>query len=863
MTHFITDKPLYIFIAALTVMLLAVSIPIHGQTSVAGCNISGTVRDSVSLEPVPYAAIYLKGSNTGTMTDENGTFVLNSAQLPATLRISSMGFAPKEQYVPNIHSLPVQIEISPVGVSLDEVTVRRTKEHYSKRNNPAVKFVERIMAARDITDPKRNDNYNYREYERISLALNDFTPADSAKSNTIGRKFAFLKEYTDTSEISGKPILTFSVKEKISDHHYRRTPPGERDVIQALRRTGLDDITDQESMHTFLADIFRDIDLYQNDITLLQNRFVSPLGRIATDFYKFYLTDTIPDISAPGDSLIELSFAPHNPQSFGFLGRIYVSSNDSTMFIKRVKMTLPRDINVNFIDRLYMTQEYERAADGSRLKTKDDMVAEITLIPGTQPFYGRRSTVYSDHNFDIASATGVFDIRHKTIVDPAAYVRNSEYWNKHRPIPMTSGESGIAQMIQRMRSVPIYYWTEKVIQVLVSGYLPTGPKSKWDFGPMNTTISFNDMEGVRLRAGGTTTAELNNRWFGRGYVARGFKDHKWKYSAEAEYSFIDKKSHSREFPVQSLRLTHLYDVDMIGQHYLFTNPDNVFLSLKRQPDTQMTYHRLTKLEYTLELENNFTFYTKLAHERQEATAYMPFTDGDNRNFSHYDETTLEIQLRYAPGEKFYQNRSYRYPINLDAPVFLLSHTFAPKGIAGNMFAINRTEISIQKRIWFSAFGYLDGIIKGGWVWSRSPYPNLLIPNANLSYTIQPESFALMNPMEFINDRYMSWDITYWANGAIFNYIPYFKKLKLREAFSFRGLFGKLSDRNNPDLNNELFRFPSDAHTRPMDHGPYMEIGVGIDNIIKILRVDYVWRLSYRDTYHCDRSGLRIALHFTF
>ena len=155
MTHFITDKPLYIFIATLTVMLLAVSIPIHGQTSVAGCNISGTVRDSVSLEPVPYAAIYLKGSNTGTMTDENGTFVLNSAQLPATLRISSMGFAPKEQYVPNIHSLPVQIEISPVGVSLDEVTVRRTKEHYSKRNNPAVKFVERIMAARDITDPKQ------------------------------------------------------------------------------------------------------------------------------------------------------------------------------------------------------------------------------------------------------------------------------------------------------------------------------------------------------------------------------------------------------------------------------------------------------------------------------------------------------------------------------------------------------------------------------------------------------------------------------------------------------------------------------------------------------------------------------------
>lgn len=862
MTHFITDRPLYTFIAALIISLFAAAGPAHGQTA-AGYRITGTVLDSLSHEPVPYAAIYLNGSHQGTMTDTDGHFTIRAGALPATVRVSSMGFASKEQKVDDPSAMPVNIYISPVGVSLDEVVVKRTKEHYSKRNNPAVQFVERVMAARDMTDPRRNSNYNYREYERITLALNDFTPADSAKSGSLGRQFAFLKEYIDTSEISGKPILTFSVKEKIADHHYRRDPKSERDVIQAIRRNGLDDITDQESMHTFLADIFRDIDLYQNDIVLLQNRFVSPLGRLATDFYKFYLTDTIPDTSVPGDSLVELSFAPHNPQSFGFLGRIYVPLNDSTMFIKRVTMTLPRAINVNFIDHLYMIQEYERAADGSRLKVKDDMIAELTIIPGTQSFYGRRNSVYTGHNFDPATDPGVFDVRHKTIVTPEAYSRDPEYWGQHRPVAMSSGESQITAMIQRMRSVPIYYWTEKVVQVLVSGYLPTGPKSKWDFGPMNTTISFNDMEGVRLRAGGTTTAELSKRWFGRGYVARGFKDHKWKYSAEAEYSFIDKKSHSREFPVQSIRLTHLYDVDMIGQHYLFTNPDNVFLSLKRQPDTQMTYHRLTKLEYTLELENNFTFYAKLAHDRQESTVYMPFTNGFDRNFNHYNETSLEIQLRYAPGEKFYQNRSYRYPINLDAPVFLLSHTFAPKGFAGNMFAINRTELSIQKRIWFSAFGYLDGIVKGGWVWSRSPYPNLLIPNANLSYTIQPESFVLMNPMEFINDRYVSWDLTYWANGAIFNYIPYFKKLKLREAFSFRGLWGKLSHRNNPELNPELFRFPATAHTRPMDHGPYMEIGVGIDNIIKILRIDYVWRLSYRDTYHCDRSGLRIALHFTF
>ncbi len=609
--------------------------------------------------------------------------------------------------------------------------------------------------------------------------------------------------------------------------------------------------------------MFREIDLYDNDVTLLQNRFVSPLGRIATDFYKYYLTDTIADPECPGDSLVELSFAPHNPAMFGFIGRMYVTLGDSTMFIKRVNMNLPPSINVNFIQKFYISQDFVKAADGSRLKTKDDVTAEIKIMPGTPGFYGRRNTVYTDHDFNPLENETIFSDMRQTIETADARNRTQEYWMENRLTDIGNGENRMAEFITRMRAIPLYYWTEKVLKVLVSGYISTGPNSKWDFGPMNTTMSFNDIEGLRLRAGGMTTANLNPHWFGRGYVAYGTKDRKWKYKGELEYSFIEKRYHSREFPVQSLRLTHLYDLDMLGQHYLFTNPDNVFLSLKRQPDTQMTYHRLTQLEFNMELYNNFTVSVTAANERQESTHYMPFFNAYGNHFGHYNETSFKLQLRYAPGEKFYQTKTYRYPVNLDAPVFLISHTFAPRNTFGNMYAINKTEASIQKRIWFSTFGYLDAIISGGHVWSQSPYPNLLIPNANLSYTIQPESYALMNAMEFINDSYASCDLTYWANGAILNYIPVLKLLKWREAFSFRALWGHLSDRNNPACQPELFRFPADAHTRLMTSTPYMEAGVGLDNIFKILRIDYVWRLTYRNSYHCDKSGVRIALHFTF
>lgn len=242
---------------------------------------------------------------------------------------------------------------------------------------------------------------------------------------------------------------------------------------------------------------------------------------------------------------------------------------------------------------------------------------------------------------------------------------------------------------------------------------------------------------------------------------------------------------------------------------------------------------------------------------------MQFITPYGRIYSHYNETSLSVQLRFAPGEKIYQMASDRFTINDETPIFMLSHTYAPQGFLGNMFEINRTEFSVAKRFWLSAFGYIDGIIKAGHLWSKSPYPDLLIPNANLSYTIQPESFALMNPMEFVTDTYASWDLTYWANGAIFNYIPLFKRLKLREVFSFRGVWGHLSKRNNPLYNNELFRFPEVSHTTELSAKPYMEVGVGIDNIFRILRLDYVWRLSYRDGPDVDKSGLRLALHFTF
>lgn len=755
--------------------------------------------------------------------------------------------------------LPVPEEEQNV-TELQEVIVRPQKSKYKKKGNPAYELMQEIREKAPLYDPVRLDDYSFDFHEKILLGLNDMR-ADSA-SKTLG----FLKEYETVAYNTGKPVILLSIKESIGTEVNSRNPDRHKKIILGRYNRGADDSFEQENINKMLEDVLRNIDIYDNDITLMQQRFVSPLGRLAGDYYHYYINDTV---YLPGDQrrFIELNFSPVNPESFSFNGKLYVA-DDSTRFIKRVSMRVPNAINLNYIDNIFVTQEFEQDSLGKRHKVLDDMALEVRIIPGTPSFYGRRTTARDNFRYDRRDD---FENEMKSLAD-RIYVeetddqKNTLLWNQMRIVPLSQAEKNLAGIHDELKKRPLFYWGEKIVMILAKGYVGTGYRganSKFDFGPVNTFISYNTLEGLRLRAGGMTTGALSNRLFGRGYVAYGFRDHRWKYMAEAEFSFTPKKHHAREFPIHSLRATHSFDVDMLGQHYLFTNADNVFLSLKRKKSDLATYRRYSMLEYTLELENNFSLVAGFRHQIQFATRFVPFVNGKQQRFGHYAQSAFFVRLRYAPGEVFYEGRTVRLPINMDAPVFQLSHEYGPKGFLGSLFTLNVTELSVQKRFWFSSFGYTDIILKGGKIWSKVQYPALLWPNANLSYTIQPESYSLMNPMEFANDWYGALDLTYWLNGLIFNRIPYINKLKLREVFTFKMLMGGLSKKNNPEYDDELFRFPYDSATHVMTSKPYMEVGVGLDNILTILRVDYVWRLSYRDLPDIDRSGLRISLHFNF
>lgn len=828
---------------------------------------SGIVKDSITGEPLSYVAVLFKGSTIGAMTDDNGAFTLQNDKGYTEIVISSIGYVEKSvKLKAGRKNDGLAVMLRPTSYELTEVVVKPKRERYSRKDNPAVELIKKVIAHKDDNRIEAKDEYQVESYEKLSLALDNFSP--NLEKNNFTRKFKFIKNYLDTSEFNGKPILTLSVRETLADRYYRKKPKSEKIIVKGKRMQGVDKTLDEGGISANLDEIFQGINIFDNNINILLNRFVSPLSStLAVSYYKYYIMDTL-DVS--GTKCVDLAFVPVNSESYGFTGRLYITL-DGNYALKRFTLNVPSHINLNFVDKLRIDQEFKQMPDSTWVLDSENTFINFYIIDGTQQFYAHNLRSYDNYKFEVANRDSVFGLLGENHIAMKATAQPDSFWVNHRHIPLKEKESALDDLLAQMRKVPVFNVIIKTAEILISGYIPTGKDrstSKFDFGPMNTTFSANDLEGFRMRVGGMTTANLHPNWFADGYVAYGVDDRKFKYNGRLLYSFTKKEYHPGEFPRNNLSLTHEYDVYTPGQDFLFTSKDNMFVAIKvGTPVTRMQYIRKTMLQYEKDWTNNLSILGWIRHENNEAAGTLSYDlmneDCSLTHINSFDKTELGVQLRYAPGERAYNGRAGREsPFNLskDAPVFKLSHQIGFKGLGGD-YRYNHTEISAEKRIWLSSFGHIDALVKAGKVWDKVPFPLLILPNTNQSLTIQPEAFNMMNAMEFVTDQYVSWYLTYYLKGWILNRIPVIKWLKLREVVSFSGVYGNLTDKNNPNLTPGLFQLPDG--TMEMGNTPYMEFSVGLENILKILRVDYYRRLTYLDNPGIKKGGFRIALRFSF
>ena len=831
--------------------LLAVTMTVNAQ------KISGVVVDAETGDTLLYPSASYKPHHVAVSGNAMGAHTIqrhNGWQLT----FSAVGYKSKTVNVTASTPSVLNVKLKPDTKQLSEVVVKSKRGKYSRKDNPAVELMRRVIEAKKKTDLENHDFLQYSKYQKITLAVNDIKPSDLDSGFFAKKQWRI--DQIETSPVNHKLILPVSVDETVTQHIYRKDPKTEKSIIKGQSSTGVNQLIQTgDILNVALKDVFTDVDIYDDYVRLLQYPFVSPIGKNAIGFYRYYIQDTV---YVDRDLCYHLEFLPNNQQDFGFRGELYILA-DSSLHVKRCDLTIPRRSDVNFVDNLHVSQQYTKLANGEWALTVDDMIVEMKLARAFGNFLVTRVTRLSDYAFDEIPRQ-LFKGKAKERKEADAMMRDEAFWNQYRSVELTKSESSMDAFIHRIEQLKGFKYFIFAGKALIENFVETGDvnhPSKFDIGPVNTMISKNFIDGYRFRLSGQTTANLNKHWFASGYIARGIDSKKTYYDGQLTYSFNKKEYLPREFPKRTITFSSSYDVMAPSDKYMPTDKDNVFTAFKWTTVDKMMFYNRQKLAFEYEQEWGLKTLAYIKREVNEAAGNIEF------GRQKLNTTELSLQLQLAPGRTYINTKQRRLPINLDAPVFGLGHTLGIKGFLGGDYRYNLTEASIYKRFWVGSWGKIDTYLKAGAQWNKVPFPLLIMPAANLSYIVEDGTFNLINNMEFLNDRYASLDVSWDLNGKILNRIPLLKKLKWREYIGVKCLWGDLTDKNNPMLpenvgDPELWQFPQGSYVMDPKR-PYVELIAGVHNIFKLLHVEYVRRLNYKYLPTAHKDGIRFMVRMTF
>ncbi|MBQ5834707.1 MAG: carboxypeptidase-like regulatory domain-containing protein, partial [Bacteroidaceae bacterium] len=780
----------------------------------------------------------------------------------------------------------LRIRLVPEPRKLSGVTVSAQKTKYSRKNNPAVELMRKVIAAKKSYDLRQKDYFTYTKYEKMVFSINEFT--DKVFEEGEFKTLTFLKEHVETCPETGKLILPLTVDESLSQIFYRKNPHSEKTLIKGESSKGVTELVNTgEILTTTLKDVFTDVDIYENECRLLQYPFKSPIANSAISFYRYYIQDTL---YIERDKVIDIGFLPNNQQDFGFSGHLYVMA-DSSYQVRRIELNIPSRSDVNFVDNMIISQDFQQLPTGERVAVNNDMLIELKLSKWLGKFQVQRTTRLSDFAFEELPPQVFKRIKGDVFREPDAQMQDEAFWQDYRKVELSQSESRMGDFISRLESIKGFKYVIFGFKALVENFVETGDSlhpSKVDIGPVNTMISQNHYDKLRLRLSAQTTANFSPHIFLSGYAAYGTHTRNLYGKMQFTYSFNKKSYLPREFPQNNLSLSYLDDIVSPFDKFIPTDKDNMFTSFHASKVDQYNHTRELKLAYDREWMSGLKFnahFARTSNAPVDALFYQPLGTGGTGNAPTADPskwvsriTTSEFKVGFTfePGATYVNTKQRRLKINHDAPVFTVSHTFGLDNFLGGQYDYNVTEAGVYKRLWLGSWGKIDIDAKAGIQWNIVPFPLLIHPAANQSYILEDHTFSLISNLEFLNDRYASMMMTWDFNGKIFNRIPLLKRLKWREMVGVNLLWGTLTDKNNPASSNysdsRLFYFPGhfrpdgtyECNTLPMDsRTPYAELRMGIHNIFKLVHVEYIKRLTYLNKPNTNNWGIRFMVRMTF
>lgn len=747
-------------------------------------------------------------------------------------------------------------------IMMPELTVLGDKVKYEEEN-PAVALIEKVSSI-ERERRKHQVDYSYQQVDQLSLSL-----ARIDKWQGFLMKVApFFDHYLTHSRIDGSAVLPLSRREKVTLKGFNAEDNRTNEAVIYSALVGIDQNFNDGTNTIRLEELLPELDLFESKVRMLQTEFPSPLGANARDSYKYYLTDTI---ISQGKVAQVVEFAPRNPHAPRFTGRLEIAVGETPQLLQAM-LVFPKVTNVNFVEGLQVHQRFGEK-EGRWHLMEEQLTANMKLFLKALSAYVEHSRKYGSYEYehpDSALVNASQQFRDLTDAQKSKVVMS-----QLRADQVIATDEGLRHFMDEFRKYPWQRFTLEAIDMMGLKYLRTGwdynrvyGGSTFDFGPIGEMVGINSVEGLRLSIGGRTTGYFSRRHFLDGYGAYGFKDKKWKYGFTYAYSFRPKRYFREEYPRHELSLSHRYDLYIPGQVVENTDRSNILYDVGVSYLASRSYRTTWSARYQNDMSSEFTMslYANYFQDRPQGNLeYVRVaSDGSIEKLPEIRDAVLGVELRWAPGERIFEGSMQRYRYNKrvqrEVPVYRLKHEWASTAFGGN-YNRHRTELSMEQRLWMGKFGRLDYQLSIGKIWSAVPYPILFTPQTNTSIWRRNNSFALLTPLEYVADEWGTAFVQYHMRGLVFDRIPFVKKLKLRGVLSTNVMYGHLTKKNRQESGEELFLLP--MHSREMTHDWYAEVGFGLENILKALRVDVYKRITPLTPYSRGEWGVNLGINLSF
>lgn len=841
--------------------------------------LSGQVVDAKTKEAIPYANVLVQGGEKGigTSCDASGRFRL---ELPTAsvsrgrvkLLFSSMGYKSLE-YTWREDSRPAlgRIALQEAYDELEAVVVRPRKERYRRKNNPAVMLMERVIEAKDRNRVAAFEDYSYQEYEKILISQVGSRPG----KRYFGLKAEVADRFRDSATLISSVTMPLSLREK-QTVFAARGGSSLLPVITGRRLHGVEAAMDEGGTTNSIDMLLADFDVYDNNLQLLLTEFPSPLNRQwATHFYKYYIQDTV---SYEGAPCFLMHFRPMNPRSVGMNGHIWIDTVQLSM--RHVEMTLPNVASVNWVERMSISTSFApvQTPRGEVWLPKTKKLG-LVLKPTGLIKQGLEVEVERDyHSYRFGQ-----DALRPEYLDPRSLLPESErlaamlikpgnYGLVERPQALSRKEQKAVDFVNYLQTHRGFNILSSIGRLFATGFfsIPLEPlnkeRIKFDLGPYETLVGYNQLEGVRLRLGGMTTANLMQHLFLEGYASYGLRDQRWKYYAQATFTPKRRNYHAFEHPRDHISLTAHRDLFIPGDEGSSMFKDGLASLLGNIDNRIRFYGDKYALSYVKDWTDQFSTSISAQYIRKVPTGDLAYYRLDEQlvpqSVDHIAQTSINLGANLSiGGGRFRQVRQGKsFDLTRYRPSFGVSLSLYPKGLPGNMQTYAHLSGSYSQRIHLSLFGRLDAEVNAGIALGAAPQTSLFYPTANTGWILRGGAFQTLQPLEYIADRYLRFQGTYHLNGLLLSRLPLIKYLNLREVVSLHGFWGDMSaDARKPRVGAEYL--PQFA--RPMNNHLHLELSAGVENIFNILRVDYFYRLTDPHLPVSHRQAIRVQTKITF